>query len=180
MAEVNKAMAGQLALVFAVVCTGSAGATASAQKPRERMLEALNTNFAEVNFTGASLSQVVDFLSREAQVNILIDPVVYASLAMPVTSLSAARPAAAAEPKKEEAPAEAKPASPEIGGITLRLKNVPLKVVLKYVLRYKNLRYIVEDYAIVIVPTGWVPPEALCTRVFRLQTGSFGARTPTR
>jgi general secretion pathway protein D len=59
-------------------------------------------------------------------------------------------------------------------GIRISLKNVPLSEVLKYVLRYKNLKYIVEDYAIVVVPVDWVPPEALETEIFRLATTGIG------
>lgn len=124
-----------------------------------------------MNFKEADLEDVISFLSQKADVNIIIDHSVYRSALLPVGSGGTAAP----QRKAGENSAESKAPSRELGRITLRLKNVPLKFVLKYVLRYKNLRYIVEDYAIVIVPVGWAPREELCTRVFRLKAPSFEA-----
>lgn len=151
--------------------------------PRQRLRWALGAILPEVNFNEAELPEVLAFLSKEAEVNIVISPLAYVRVAAPFTSDSPAAaaekapflraPEGASQQKPREIAAEGSPPSPGARGITLHLKNVPLKVVLKYVLSYKNLRYIVEDYAIVIVPMGWVKPEALTTQVFRLRTGSF-------
>jgi hypothetical protein len=96
-----------------------------------------------------------------------MDPSVYSGDASP----SAGRPSEEAD-SGPAAPREETP-SAEIGCITLHLKKVPLKVVLKYVLRFRKLRYIVEDYAIVIVPIGIPQPEEMVTEIFRLKSGSF-------
>jgi hypothetical protein len=141
--------------------------------PRER----LKLILPEVRFDKATLEQAATFLSQKADVNIVIDPAVYASTTQPVTHVPSAR--------QDKQPADATRPAPKngpVGGdesrlddstlITLHLKNVPLEVVLKYILRYKNLRYLVEDYAIVIVPIGRVLPEEMKTQIFRLRTGS--------
>jgi type II secretory pathway component GspD/PulD (secretin)/tetratricopeptide (TPR) repeat protein len=60
------------------------------------------------------------------------------------------------------------------GGITITLKDIPLKEVLKYVLRMKNLKYSVDDYAIVVLRAGDVLPEELETEIFRLSTSGTG------
>lgn len=152
--------------------------------PRQRTIQKLGFVFPEIRFENAKFSEVMDFLSVESGVNIIVDPAIYASAgegtmtgAPPATAKEAfqgAPPTAPAERKAPERPLE------EVGGISLRLKNVPLRVVLKYVLRYKNLRYIVDDYAIVIVPIGSTPSEELRTEVFRLRTGSLDTMRPSR
>jgi len=132
-------------------------------------LRRLNAFFPEIKFDNVTLREAVGFLSRASGVNIVIDPSVYASTAPPAPpSLPAA-----ASPRPSPSP----PAPDEMR-ITLHLKNVPLGVVLKYILRYKNLRYIVDDYAIVIVPMGRAMPEELVTKVFRLRTGDIGSAAP--
>ncbi len=182
----RRAIHAQFLVLFAIAFGGQEPAiasSASTEAPRQRIVKALNAMLPEVNFKEADLADIVSFLSKEADVNIVINPVVYAQAAAPSTLRS---PRA---PEKESPPPTAKPGVPEekpeaigvereprfakTGGITLHLKNVPLRVVLKYVLKYKNLRYIVEDYAIVILPIGWTAPEQLSTKVFRLRTGSF-------
>jgi hypothetical protein len=164
-------------------------APASPEEPRQRIRKALSVMVSEVEFKEARLEEVVAFLSQKAGVNIIINPAVYTSAGrLPFGPAAAAgetspprTPADASSPLREsEAAAESPPQAAPSRGITLHLKNVPLKVVLKYVLRYKNLRYIVEDYAIVILPVGWTPSEALCTGVFRLKTGSLEPRRRIR
>jgi len=99
---------------------------------RKEILRKLGTIIPEVKFQDASLKDVVDFFARECDVNIVIEAVVF-------------------QPPSSEMAEE--------GGITVSLRNVALSEVLKYILRYKNLEYVVEDYAVAIVPVGWRPPE---------------------
>jgi hypothetical protein len=159
---------------------GGAAAAGTMFTHRHRM----KTILPEVKFDKATLEQATRFLSEKARVNIVIDPAVYASTAPAQTPGTLKQPPAAPSPapaeRKTGATSGRRSASDDPTLITLHLKNVPLEVVLKYVLRYKNLRYIVEDYAIVIVPIGRVLPEELQTEVFRLRTGSFDAATPIR
>lgn len=177
-----------LALVsapFDVLAAGSLSGHAAPPVARTTSHERLRTGnalrrvFPVVRFEEAELEDVISFLSREADVNIVIDPAVYASAGELLDS-PAARTGAPVSystpdpaPKPADAPSTDPPPASGLGRITIRLKNVPLKDVLKYVLRFKNLRYIVDEYAIVIVPVGWVPREQLITKVFRLRTGSF-------
>ncbi len=143
---------------------------------RRRIGNALQKVFPVVSFEKADLEQVVAFLSQEAEVNIVIDPAVYALVvdqsgpyaATPDKPIPLSAPPPSSEAESGHAPPRRAAPGSEAGRITIRLKNVPLKTVLKYVLRFKNLRYIVDEYAIVIVPVGWVPREQLVTRVFRL------------
>lgn len=151
--------------VLAFAVRGTAAEPARGSGPLRR----LNAFFPEIKFDNVTLRQAVGFLSQAAGVNIVIAPAVYASSAPP----SPPSPPAAALPRPSASP----PAPDEIR-ITLHLKNVPLGVVLKYILRYKNLRYILDDYAIVIVPVGRVMPEELATEVFRLRTGDIGSGAP--
>jgi len=198
----RKAVTAHLFLLLAIVLAGREASPASppTQVTGQRVVSARNTIFSprhrllrlipEVNFNEAELPEILAFLSQEAGVNIVISPLAYVRVAAPFASGSptaAAKktqflgaPEGACQQKPREIPAEGRPSLPGMRGITLRLKNVPLKVVLKYVLSYKNLRYIVEDYAIVIAPMGWVRLEALTTQVFRLRTGSFDRLRPTR
>lgn len=142
--------------------------------PLQRSLTVL----PEVKFEEATLEQAVTFLSQKAHINIVIDPAVYASTAQPLTQVAPARqdkqpPSTTLPDPGETAAKTGKRASDDSTLITLHLKNVPLEVVLKYILRYKNLRYVVEDYAIVIVPIGRTLPEEMKTEIFRLRTGSL-------
>lgn len=152
-----------IALLFSVGQALAAGAA-----PRSRPRESLAVRFPEIKFENVTLREAMGFLSRGAEVNIVIDPAVYA-LAAPV-----AAPSFPGNGSPRPAPLAAAPADDEMR-ITLHLKNVPLGVALKYILRYKNLRYIVDDYAIVILPMGKAMPEELVTEVFRLRTGDIGS-----
>ncbi len=138
--------------VLAFAVAGTTAEPPHGSGPRGR----LNILFPEIKFDNVTLREAVGFLSQAAGVNIVIDPSVYASTPPP----------APPSPPPDEM------------RITLHLKNVPLGVVLKYILRYKNLRYIVDDYAIVIVPMGRAMPEELVTKVFRLRTGDIGSAAP--
>ena len=117
----------------------------------------------EINFTDAKLDEVVDYLARLCDVNIVID-----KQAQEMLTPKPAPPSFDNYGELIETDAEIEPVPVDTGGITIRLKNVPLKAVLKYVLRTKGLTYIVEDYAIVIVPIGYVPPEEMETVIFHL------------
>ena len=172
--------------LFVLVFTVAGGAAEHSQVfgPRERpnvrteqsvifgLRERFNTVVPEINFDNVTLREAMGFLSQAARVNIVIDPSVYASALAP-TATPATSPPAATAPRPS-----APPITPDETRITLHLKNVPLGVVLKYILRYKNLRYILDDYAIVIVPMGRAMPEELVTKVFRLRTGDIGSAAP--
>jgi tetratricopeptide (TPR) repeat protein len=185
-------------------------------KAREDILRKLEVMIPEVKFEDAKLTEVVDFLSREAGVNIVIDPVVFqGGYSQPTSGVGTTpgvpggfptTPGGPTTPPSgmpgpggttfptgmEPLPGMPSPAgapgitdttSPLGGtyippvtdtGITVRLRNVPLKEVLKYVLKWKNLKYVVEDYAILIAPVDYVPPESLETHIFRLATTGIG------
>jgi len=197
-------------------------------KAREIILAKLETIIPKVEFEDAELREVIRFLSREADVNIVIDPVVFEpsggmttpggleaypeeggfggeeSITIPSDefspqgSLGPAAHAAAAAPGGGPVYPEEMPgagpygpqpttmptttvtstyAAPQQSTISLHLTNVPLKDVLRYVLRFKNLKYVVEDYAILIIPIDYVLPEELETEIFRLSTSGVGTTT---
>ncbi len=206
-------------------------------KAREVILRKLETIIPKVDFEEAELKEVIRFLSREADVNIVIDPVVLQAGGVtttpgplepypeeggflgeePITipseepglgefapqgSIGPAARAAAASPGGTAPRGPAYPeempggrlsperfrtgpttapsigtgvyAPPQQSTISLHLTNVPLKDVLKYVLRFKNLKYVVEDFAILIIPIDYVLPEDLETEIFRLSTSGVG------
>ena len=212
-------------------------------EPRKLIIDKLETIIPEVNFEDAELEEVIDFLAREADVNIVIDPIVFQTMG-PLTTTPPIgpdfppddefppdgerdfdfpeEPVDSEEPGEEFAPQGSMgpggmggPVAPPPGfgpdtgfpppgtgfgpdlgtgpsvpgytptstKITIRLTNVPLKEVLKYVLRYKSLKYVVEDYAILIIPINYELPEDLVTEIFRLSTSGVGttpmAGTPT-
>jgi tetratricopeptide (TPR) repeat protein len=157
----------------------------------DRIREKLELRIPEVRFQDADVKEVVEYLAKEAQVNIVFD----------IAALNLLEPAAQTAPGAvpdtepggfgpEPGAADLEPgaaglepgafapstsAAPPTNRITIHLKNVPLKEVLRYVLRYKNLRYIVEDYAILIVPVDWQPPEPMVTEIFHMTTSGVGA-----
>ncbi len=184
-------------------------------KAKDEIYRKLETIVPEVRFEDAKLREVVDYLSRQAGVNIVIDPVVFTGYTSRIPSLgletTPGLPGTTTPggptmtpgtmPGTEGTfgptgdfitpgvtPPTVGPTYPETAapgtrswippmedtGIQISLQNVPLKEVLRYVLRYKSLKYIVEDYAIVVVPVDWVPPESLETEVFRLATTGIG------
>ncbi len=153
-------------------------------RPPTEISKKLNTVIPKVEFREAKLKTVLDYLATEADLNIVIDPLVFIQMRPSATieeektdTHEEEREGIEEEKEETEEPSVAPLPAPYVGDrITISLKNVPLKVVLKYVLRYKGLRYIVDDYAIVIVPIGYVPEEELQTEIFRLSTSGLGIR----
>ena len=101
--------------------------------------------------------------------------------------------AAPGAPGADAAPAPAAPAAPapvapaattpapgggSIGGtpaITLNLLDVPLRDALRYVTDIAGLKFIVENYAVLIVPPNYVSPGQMVTRNFNVPPGIFTA-----
>ncbi|MBN1916983.1 MAG: hypothetical protein JW889_03660 [Verrucomicrobia bacterium] len=111
---------------------------------RQRITEKLETNIPKADFKDAELREIINSLAQEAGVNIVIDPAVFSGAAGQAGGAAAGGP------------------------MTINLKNVPLKHVLSYVLRNRNLKYVVEDYALLIVPIDHVLPEDLETETFQI------------
>ncbi len=182
---------------------------------RQEILDKLEMIIPEVKFEDADIRKVIDYLREEADVNIVIDPVVFTgyvptaptaptrpefeewgvpeeemggpgSMRPPGGGAGSMRPPGVMEPEMPEFPpgptevpgvpvvSEFRPLTEETAKVTLTLKNVPLKYILRHVLRYKNLKYVVEDYAILIIPIDYVMPEELQTEIFRLSTTGVG------
>jgi hypothetical protein len=150
----------------------------------DKLREKLEARILEVKFERASVEEVLRFLSREGDINIVFDASALATLG---SGQPAGQEGAEAVDEAEAGGEEAEPGFVEADSapaerprlarrdlVTLHLKNVPLKEVLKYVLRFKALKYIVEDYAIVIVPTDWVDRSDMITEVFYLTTSGLG------
>ncbi len=57
--------------------------------------------------------------------------------------------------------------------ITLNLLDVPLRDALRYVTDIAGLKYIVENYAVLIVPPNYVSPGEMVTRNFNVPPGIF-------
>jgi hypothetical protein len=154
--------------------------------PSVLVSEKLGTHIPTVEFEKAPLKEVVDFLAREADVNIVFDASALQLLGPggpePTGTVQLAQEGPARiQPEEGELPSLAPPevalppSEPRRDLITIHLRDVPLREVLKYVLRFKGLKYIVEDYAILIVPLDWAEGE-METDIFRLTTGDTGAR----
>lgn len=139
--------------------------------------DVLQTVIKEVDFTDARLDEVVGYLSAKCKVNIVLSNEALKSLdAQPKAAISENDIFVQHDEEGNEIFQEKKDSADikDIGGITIRLKDVPLKAVLKYVLQMKGLTYIVEDYAILIVPKGYVPEEEMRTEIYRLYGGASG------
>jgi len=158
-------------IIITLALAATCPAVTSAKLPRtpiQPRLSKLDLPIKKVEFKNAKLNEVLDYLSSQAHVNIVYDASALQLLA------SQAREAKKTSPRQA-----ASPAQPRTDLITIRLHNVPLREVLKYVLRMKGLTYIVEEYAILIVPIGTVPHEPLVTKYFRLSTPAAWLR-PTK
>lgn len=71
-------------------------------------------------------------------------------------------------------PAPVAPAAPSGSPtITLNLQNVPLRDALRYVTDIAGLKFRVEDRAVLIVPSSYVPPGVMQTRSYKIQAGVF-------
>ena len=100
------------------------------------------------------------FELREASVN--------SALAAIETALHEAQPQAGINVQKIIAPVD-EGAGPRI---TLKLTNIPLEDVLRYVCTAANLRYRVEPNAIVIYSPEF-EPQRMVTRIYHVNPGSF-------
>ena len=143
----------------------------SSEQPHAKLIDAkdLEKVVRKIELKDARLEEVVKHLSKRCGVNIVISR----------EALEAISP----KPAPPGPEGDAAFAAPEVrpnGDITISLKDVPLKAVLKYVLRMKGLKYIVEDYAIVIVPRDYVPRDDLETEVFRLNVSGQGTTDTLR
>ena len=154
-----------LAIILALGAAAPAATSATPPGPSTaRTTAKLHLLIEKVEFKNAKLGDVLGYLSTQAHINIVFDASALQFLAAP----------------KQASPQErTRPTRPRTDLITIRLHNVPLGEVLKYVLRMKGLTYIVEEYAILIVPIGTVPHEPLVTKYFRLSTPAAWLR-PTK
>jgi hypothetical protein len=116
---------------------------------RAKILGKLETMIPKASFEDAPLSEVLDFLSEQCDVDFVIDAGVFEGGRDGRTDLG--------------------------GNITVNLTNVPLKDALKYILKWKNLKYVVEDHAVLITPSDYLDPESLETEIFRLAAGNARA-----
>lgn len=156
---------------------------------RKKLEEQSQQIIPDINFNNAELSDVIKYLSKVSGINIIIDESVFQALAAPapapeepVTPQGQLAPEGQSPHQvAEEAPT---PAAENADRITIALKDVPLIEALKYILRAKGLRYMIEDYAIIIVAADYVPPEDMETRYYHLSSGvgtftSFDMQAPT-
>ena len=128
--------------------------------------------FPEINFREASLADVVTFLSDQSRkldepkhegVNIVLGPGVSGGVE------TAPAPAAGAD-----AAAAATPAAGGTGGrsITLQLHNIPMLDALKLIVPLAGLKYRVDSYAVVLLPTD-APDEEMTTESYGVSPDAF-------
>jgi general secretion pathway protein D len=122
-----------------------------------------------INFNNAHLSDVIKYLSKVSGINIIIDESVFEALGTEEKEVSAVTDETPnpSQETKEQMPIP----SEKSDRVTIALKDVPLIEALKYILRAKGLRYVIEDYAIIIVAADYVPSEDLETRYYHLSSG---------
>ena len=128
--------------------------------------------FPEINFREASLVDVVTYLSEQSRkldepkhegVNIVLGPGVSGGVE------TAPAPAAGAD-----AAAAATPAAGGTGGrsITLQLHNIPMLDALKLIVPLAGLKYRVDSYAVVLLPTD-APDEEMTTESYGVSPDAF-------
>ena len=131
--------------------------------------------FPEINFREASLVDVVTYLSEQSRkldpkgegVNIVLGP--------GVSGGTDATPAPAAP--ADAAAAAVAPATPAAGGpagrsITLQLHNIPMLDALKLIVPLAGLKYRVDSYAVVLLPTD-APDEEMITESYGVSPDAF-------
>jgi len=136
---------------------GSIDWEAPAEENLRRAVEKqLDSIIPQVKFENAKLTDVVDFLSRATDTNFVVHPVVFTAGRSPFPRAADMIPAfpgaVSPAPREQLAP----PA-----GISVDLKNVPLKEALREVLGQRNLTYFVGRGRVHIVPAGYVRPKPL-------------------
>ena len=132
--------------------------------------------FPEINFREASLADVVTYLSEQSRkldpkgegVNIVLGP--------GVSGGGESTPAAAVGADVGAAPAAA-PAAPAAGGtggrsITLQLHNIPMIDALKLIVPLAGLKYRVDSFAVVLLPTD-APDEEMITESYGVSPDAF-------
>ena len=127
-----------------------------------------------INFNNAHLSDVIKYLSKVSGINIIIDESVFEALGAEengVAEVSSEAPLPPEDAKEATTTPVTASSERKSDRVTIALKDVPLIEALKYILRAKGLRYVVEDYAIIIVAADYVPPEDFETRYYHLSSG---------
>jgi len=130
--------------------------------------------FPEINFREASLVDVVTYLSEQSRkldepkhegVNIVLGPGVSGG------TETAPAPAAGAD---AAAAAATTPAASGTGGrsITLQLHNIPMLDALKLIVPLAGLKYRVDSYAVVLLPTD-APDEEMTTESYGVSPDAF-------
>lgn len=137
------------------------------------LAEKLNTIFFPIiDFEDTSIEEAVDYLTlRATELDTAeLDP------SRKGVNFVIRLPAAVATPASGQVPGEAFPSTAAGSGSprieSLRLRNVPLAVALRYICEASRLRYKVDEYAVTLVPQD--APEGLFTRTFRVSS-DFGS-----
>ena len=145
-----------------------------------RLSEKLNQiRIPEINFKGASIEDVVDFLRKAAKEGDLTSPPqsrgvnIYLNLRRPGEAAAVAPAAPVPSPffdDDEAAPMPAIQPVQDLGlpRITLSLQDVPLLEVIRYITEMTGLKYRIEENALVITPVDVVYGQ-LMTRVYMVQ-----------
>ena len=131
--------------------------------------------FPQIAFREASLSDVITFLSEESRkldpkgegVNIVLGPGI-------VSGAEAAPAPAAGADAAAAAPAAAAPAAAGAPGrpITLILRKIPMIDALKYITSLANLKYRVENSAVLLLPPDAATQEMI-RRIYPVAPGGF-------
>lgn len=144
-----------------------------------------NIHIPKIEFEEATVAQVVTFLKKRSQeldpenegVNIIFHQETTGRGGEGAAVAPAAEPAPAAVPAEGAVAAEPKAADASSVSnrlITLSMNNVPLGEVLRYVCLGANLKYRVENYAVVIADKN-APLENMDTRFYPVEAGVFDA-----
>ncbi|MDP8217261.1 MAG: hypothetical protein P9M03_00885 [Candidatus Theseobacter exili] len=138
-----------------------------------RLMEQSEQIIPAINFNNAQLSDVIKYLSGISGINIVIDESVFESVSAVNEEPEIQSVATEGDEVKSASPAPKKTQTygPRSTRVSISLKNIPLIEALKYILRAKGLKFIIEDYAILIVGSSYVPPEDLETRYYHLASG---------
>lgn len=134
------------------------------KSPQQKIMEGKAMQVVpEINFTDAHLNDVLQYLSRVSDVNIILDEDIFTQQ----------KGEKGISIETEEGDANTTPLTRQVVSdrVTISLKNIPLIEALKYILTAKGLKYRIDEYAIIVSTPQRLNEVEMETRYYHLVSG---------
>jgi general secretion pathway protein D len=132
-----------------------------------QMEESVRVVIKEINFTDAHLRDVIQYLSKVSGVNIIIDEGIFEEPGV----LRIEQEVSVSQPETtDEAVVPSRPVNAS-DRVTIILKDIPLINALGYILRTKNLKFRIDEYAILVSTPERLALQDMETRYYHLSSG---------